>query len=213
MGALAPFTYAVAFPSTIDSVCSLDMLKPLAFETTFGAEFIRTGWTKSFAAFQSRFDTNKRAPEYTYDELAERVHRGSFNSINRERAKFIIQRGVERSSTDPKKFYFSRDIRWKYFHHMLLDHNISLEMIKHIRAPYLFVRGDDKVFNEPIKNIADAVDAFRRYTPDFQMIKVDGTHHLHLNTPELISDHVGDFFLEKHQREAASMEQTEILRQ
>lgn len=213
MGSLASFIYASTFPSNVDSVCALDTLKLLAPDPRVATPIFLTNWKKSFDVYHRSLDKNQKAPEYTYDELVERVHDGSYESVDHAAAKYLIQRGAKRSSTDPNKFYFARDIRWKYFQNAYVDHNVSFEMIKYIRAPYLFAKGDDKIFSESSKNIFEAVDAFRRHTPDFQMLKVDGTHHFHLNTPEVIADRVGEFLLGKHQRENASTEQAHILKQ
>lgn len=213
MGSLASFIYAVTLPSNVDSVCALDTLKPLAPEPKLVAPHFLKHWKKAFEVYHRSLDKSQKAPEYTYDELVERVHVGSYNSVDHAAAKYLIQRGAKRSSTDPNKFSFARDIRWKYFQNAFIDHNITMEMIKYVQAPYLFVRGDDRIFSEPTKNIFEAVDAFRRYTPDFQMLKVDGTHHLHLNSPELIAERVGQFLVDKHMCEAASAEQAQVLRQ
>lgn len=213
MGSLASFIYATTFPSNVDSVCALDTLKPLALDSKTATTIFLTNWKKSFDVYHRSLDKSQKAPEYTYDELVERVHEGSYNSVDHAAAKHLIQRGAKRSSTDPNKFYFARDIRWKYFQNAYIDHNISMEMIKYIQTPYLFVRGDDNTFSESTKNIFEAVDAFRRYTPDFQMLKVNGTHHLHLNTPEPIADGVSEFLLNKYKRDTASAEQAQILTQ
>lgn len=202
MGALASFTNAATFPATVDLVCALDTLKPLALEPKRAAFIFLHNWEKSFTVFQRNRNKIQSPPEYSYDELVERVYDGSFNSVDRATAKYLIERGARQSETDPNKFYFVRDIRWKYMHNMYIDHEISLEMIRRIQAPYLFIKGDDTTFSEPTKLVFEAVNAFRRHTPDFEMLKINGTHHFHLNQPELIADRVGEFLLKKHIREA-----------
>lgn len=201
MGALVSFLYAAIYNKNVDLVCALDTIKPLAPNAKESAKSLLESWEKSFYVFQRNQDKNQKPPEYTYDELIERVYAGSMGSVNRDKAKYLIERGVNESSNDPNKFYFSRDIRVKYMQKLFLDQNVTLEHIKRIQAAYLFVRGDDAVFSESAKNIFQAVDVFRHYNQNFDMIKIIGTHHLHLNHPELIGDKISEFLLKHHVQE------------
>lgn len=198
MGAIASFVYANTFPSTVDMVCALEFLKPLVHPPKHGAFLHRLRAEKSFSANQRILKKNESAPEYTYDKLAERIRAGSFNSIDSDKVKYLIERGAKPSETDPNKFQFTRDVRWKYMHSIYTDHQITLEMIKNIQAAYLFIESDDDSYIDSAECILEAVDAFRRYTPNFDMMKVAGTHHFHLNQPEMIADRIGAFILEHH---------------
>lgn len=87
---------------------------------------------------------------------------------------------------------------------------VGLEYVKNIQAAYLFIRSSDRDFSEPEKNIREAVDVFRRSNKKFEYLRVKGTHHVHLNHPELIAAKIGQFIQKHHVREEQHSDSIEI---
>lgn len=196
MGAIICFKYVAVFGENVNLVCALDTLKPQVYDPKLTAKLFSYRMQKAFQIGQRPDDSTP--PEYTNDELVERVYEGSLRSVNRDKAKYLLDRGCRPSPRNPNKFIISRDIRVKYMQPMYMDQPTCLEIIKRIKTPYLYIRGSDRDFREPHARIQEAVDAFRRSNPHFEMFKVEGTHHLHLNQPELIADKIGAFLKKYH---------------
>lgn len=194
IGAVMSFNYAWLFPERVRLVCALDVLKTFSFGATIESDFFELHTRKLLTLDESKI---KNPPDYTYNEMIQHIHENTKKSINKDKAKYIIERGTKPSTTNPNRLRFSRDIRVKYIQFMFADHKKTLQYIKRIQAPYLFIRGDDRNFSEPESLISETIDEFRRQNEQFEMFKVDGTHHFHLNTPELIADKVSEF-LQKH---------------
>ncbi|XP_055309655.1 probable serine hydrolase [Sitodiplosis mosellana] len=195
MGSILSFVYASLYPNNVNLVCALDTLKFQDLEPKI-TEKIYSHQTKKLISLNE--DLVRNPPEYTYDALVQRVHDGSNKSVDLDKAKYLIERGAKASATNPNKFYFTRDIRAKFMRHMYTNQAVSFEYIKRITAPYLFIRGEDRIFAESEANINEGVELFRKHNERFEMIRVKGTHHFHLNQPEIISGPISDFLIKYH---------------
>lgn len=198
MGAIISLVYASLFPQNVNLVCALDTLKIIDFEPKLVAQIYISRMKKLITLNDALM---QQPPAYTYDELPERVRVGSRMSIDLDKTRYLIERGTQRSSADPNKFYFTRDIRVKFMQNMFVDQIAGLEYIKRIKTPYLFLRGDDRDFSESEEHINEAVEVFKRHNKLFEMMKVSGTHHFHLNHPEMIAGRVSEFLKKYHGKE------------
>lgn len=193
MGSIVSFIYASLFPKNVNLVCALDTLKMQCLPPERVAQIYSYQTMKLIT-----LNEDLKTPEYTYEDLIQRVYEGSKKSIPPENAKYLIKRGTKPSLDDPNKFYFTRDIRVKFMQFLYAEQKIGFEYMKRIESPYLFIRGEDQFFSESEKNINEAADVFRKYNKTFDMIRVKGTHHFHLNEPELISGKICDFLTKYH---------------
>lgn len=190
MGVFVSFFYASIFPDKVDLVCALDILK-IQQSPPKATESIPSRAKKLIELVSNLKD---KSPEYTYDELVERVYEGSGRSLNKDKAKYLIERGTRPSTSNPRKFYFTRDIRIKGLQSFFLEPDITTEFIKRIQAAYLFIKGDENHrFTEPEEYVQEGVETFRKYNKRFEMMCVRGKHHFHLNEPELLAGKIGEF--------------------
>lgn len=195
IGAVISFNYSWLFPERVRLVCALDVLKTFSFGPKMESDFFEFHTRKLLTLDESKM---QNPPDYTYDELIQHIHESTKKSINKDKAKYIIDRGTKPAATDPNRLRFSRDIRVKYIQFLFADHKKTLEYIKRIKAPYLFIRGNDRNFSEPENLFTEAIEEFRRQNKQFEMLKVNGTHHFHLCQPELIADKVSEFLQKYH---------------
>lgn len=201
MGAIVSFVYAALYPNHTDLVCAIDTLKPQVLHPKLTAKIVMSRWGQSLSGTLSSLDPTRRPPEYNYDDLVDRVYYGSFQSVDKDKAEYLIKRGAAKTA-DTNKYYFTRDIRVKYMHPYVLAQEISLECIKRITAAYLFIKGNDLVFSEPDETIEEAINAFKQHNKHFEMLKIEGTHHFHLNNPEKICDPISKLLINHHVVEA-----------
>lgn len=197
MGAIISFIYSTLFPSNTNLVCALDTLKIQTFDSKTTQQTFLWRNTK-LSSINENFVRNP--PVYGRDDLVKHFYEGSYKSVDLDKVKYLIERGTKPSANDPNKFYFTRDIRVKFMQKLFCDQSVGLEFIKQVQAPFLFVRGDDRHFAEPEENIKEGVETFRKYNDKFEMIKVKGTHHLHLNAPKSIAGNLSDFLKKYHNK-------------
>lgn len=193
MGSIASFIFTAMFPDKVDMVIALDTIKIQVMPSRMIVKLLQYRGERTLLADQRNRDPNSEKPVYDRDELIERVIEGSMQSIDRDKTKYMIERGVKESEKYPGKYYFTRDSRVKYMFAVHLDQSTCLEMVKQIRIPYLFVKANDKTFSENPKHIRETIAAFKQINPHFKMFNVPGTHHVHLNSPELIANEISAF--------------------
>lgn len=205
MGAITSFIYASVFPERTNLVCALDTLKVQSHNPKLTQR--ANAWQmKKLIGLKE--DLMQTPPEYSYEDLPQRVYEGSLKSVNLDKAKYMIERGTRPSPNNPNKFHFTRDIRVKFMQKFFIDQKIGLEYVKQVKAPYLFFRGDDHDFSESDENIYEAVDLFKQCNEHFEMVRVHGTHHFHLNEPELVGGKLSEFLLKYHDQEGIRLKQT-----
>lgn len=190
MGAIVSFCYASLFPEHVDLVVALDTLKMQHHHPQY-IERIYTWRTQQLIKLIEKL--KEQPPDYTHDELIERIYDGSLQSVTKENAKYLMERGTKSSPNHPNRFYFTRDIRVKFMQPFLVEQIIGMEYVKRIKAAYLFIKADDRDFAEPEKNLRQAVQLFKKVNKKFEMLKVRGTHHAHLNEPALMAQQISTF--------------------
>lgn len=193
MGSIVGFVYAGTFPNYIDLLISIDTLKPLIRHPNTHVEFMTLRGINLVLADHRNRDTSTEPPSYTYDELVRRMVDGTNESVTAESAKYLLARGTKPSTVDPNKYYFARDSRTKFINEFYFDQSICLELGKRIRIPHLFIKSHDSKFSEKFANIREMVRFLKNRNPLFEVHRVEGTHHVHLNNPERISDIISTF--------------------
>lgn len=193
MGALVAFMYATLFPMQVDLVCALDIFKPVNLSAADAAHLSSTRLKKLYL-----LDRGRTLSVYTYEEIKERMYVGSLKSLNRDKVKLLMKRGIQRCPNDLNKFQFNRDFRIKYINPLFIQHEIILEYIKKMQAAYLFIKTDDNTYDEPCEIFNESLEQFRRYNQRFEMIRVNGTHHVHLNNLTAIAQKISEFLTKFH---------------
>lgn len=188
MGVLVAFMYASLFPMHVDLICALDTLKPVNFSPVDAALLISTRLNKLY-----RINSCAPLPAYTYDEIKERIYEGSLKSLDRDKVELLMKRGIKPSINDSNKFQLTRDIRIKYIHPLFISQEIIMQFIKTIQAAYLFIKTDDCTYDEPSEIFSQTLEQFQKYNQRFEMIRVNGTHHEHLNNPTAIAPKINEF--------------------
>lgn len=192
MGAQVAFVYAGIFPSRIDFMINIDNFKPLNRDTKHLMRSLEDS-LENFIKADSRNQDNSEPPAYSVDEMVERLHQGSFKSVSRECAPYLLKRSIQPSRKYPGKFYFTKDGRLKHDIGFNLPLETYVDFAKDLKMPYLVVKAAGVPIIEKMKNYEAVLNTLRE-SPNFEYIIAESnSHHFHLNEPELISDVVGNF--------------------
>lgn len=192
IGAMVCFLFASLYPTRVDLVVALDALRvtprlPLP---------LTMGQMEKLYILKSEHIDEMLTKYFSYDQIKEMWYIGSQKSVDPEKVEYLLKRGVRTNPKDPKKFQMTFDTRAKYSYPQVIDQEMSIHYIKRIKAAYMFIKSDDRNFAEPPRMLDEGVDAFKKNNPHFRMIKVKGTHHVHLNSPELMAYGVSNFLRE-----------------
>jgi len=135
------------------------------------------------------FDDYKRK-EKPLEKHAMDYHKGTLNSITMEAAKYVLERSMEQSKEDPNLFKTSRDGRLSIDFYYSFPNEFLFEIAKHIKCEFYAIRPERPLLYESIKLAYEAEKILKKSAKKFELVEVKGTHHVHLDHPERIFDHV-----------------------
>jgi pimeloyl-ACP methyl ester carboxylesterase len=191
------FLYSALFPEKVDIAIGFDNLKPLTMETAQEVASIKFTLDGISIINERSQESNENPPAYTVEEMIERLHVGSNESVTRECAPYLLKRNIQPSRKYPGKFSFSRDGRLKYSTFPYYSHDVCMHMARRITMPYLFITASGTPEFEKSHYTTEVLEILLK-NPRFEYHMIDSTsHHFHLVEPEKIADTVGSF-IRKH---------------
>lgn len=192
LGAITCFIYAASFPEKVDLVVTLDALQPRiilpAHMSYLSASF------DDMRLIEQRNIANEEPPNYTYEELIEKMNSQSFLSVKRSSAHYLLTRAAKESSKEKGRYYFTRDARLKWLQVPLYTPEINESFAKSIVCPLLFVKALQSPNYAPQEHQESVLKVMMK-KGNFEMTTVNGGHHVHLNEPLLVSGAVTEFLL------------------
>ncbi|XP_037952561.1 probable serine hydrolase [Teleopsis dalmanni] len=195
MGCVVIYIYTALYPSTVDLIVNFDVVKQ-AFRKA-DSEIKRLQGSLIQRSNDITELENKSEPKsYEYKTLEYIIHKGSGYSVDVNNSKYLLCRSIIESQISPKKYYFSKDKRLKYYEPFTATYELTLELNKRIKnIPYFLVRGLKSLFlNE---DSSEVLKILRKNNPHFEYYEIDGTHHLHMNNAEEVCKHLNPF-LSRH---------------
>ncbi|GAB0091740.1 Probable serine hydrolase [Sergentomyia squamirostris] len=192
LSSLIGFTFSANFPDKVDLMIGIDALKPHVRSAEKFIGMVENGF-ENFMVADRRNQEASEPPSYSYDDILERLYKGTNGSINREACPYLLKRAIAKSTADPEKYYYTRDNRLKGFSFLSLPQEYAIAMTKRIKCPYMFIKCTNSVYYEDKKYIEEVIEVFREVNPNFEYHTIDGRHHAHLNEPHKFSDILSKF--------------------
>lgn len=194
MGSVASYNYSGLFPDRVKFVIGIDALKSHIRSHHFGNYLHRNIEKGIELEYKTIGKRDVEPPSYNIENMIDMWVSGTNGSVTRECCKYILKRNAIESKIDPGMYYFSRDARVKFSHYTYVPQETSVEFAKRIKVPYLFIKAKGSKYFEDKKYLHEVIDMLKANNPHFEWHLVDGTHHLHLTTPENISQRIVEFF-------------------
>ena len=180
LGASIAAIYAAGAPERLRSIVLLDAIGPLTAALDTTTDRLRRSLRKnrSGSSGQRRFSS--------IDEMAEA--RRSVSDLSESASRLICERAARR---DGGHYVWRSDPALNWISALLIAEDQVLELLSHIECPVLAIQvttGSSWVSQEKTV-VRKAALANARY------LRVDGTHHLHMEQPEMIAADVQSFIL------------------
>lgn len=197
LGAMMSFIFASSYPDDVDFMVSFDFIKPLYRDDIMHE---RHNLIDDMIKFEAQVDTEP--PAYTMDELKHLWCNGQIGkSVEVEHVSHILARNTRPSKANPEKFCITRDPRLKVQTLYNFPHEEMLECAKRITVPFFATKGKQAPFWEEKSKFFEVLETIRASSSDCRFYVVDGTHHHHLNNPEVISGYLSDFLNKYYKRD------------
>lgn len=187
MGATIAYMFASSFPYRCDMIVSLDIITP-GLTKNFPVAYLSSDLCKLYVA-DTRNQENGEPPSYTYETLIQKMFTSNNFPMDLESIPFLLYRGVKQSKSDPDKYYFSRDSRLRQYA-MLVPIDVYEDVAKPIVSPFCFIKARHSFVHESqYSRIYENLS----HNPNFELHRVDGGHHVHLDNPTNVSEIICKF--------------------
>ena len=115
------------------------------------------------------------------------------DGLTKEASEILMKMGLKK--IDESYFTFSRDLRHRSPSLNSFSPEQAEQFAKNIKCPHLVIKANNGVYEDK-DSVAQALNCYRQ-NPEFEMVNVEGTHHVHLNYPERLIPHL-ELFIGKH---------------
>lgn len=193
MGSIASFRFACLFTEEVDFYIAIDSL----IYDDFDLDFVVDKYPEILRKCQiSQSRLQQEPPSYTWDEMLKVWHLGTRKSVALENVHHLMKRGAKQSQQDPNKYYFSRDPRLKYILFNPEDKKFVEAIALRLKCPTLYIKAIDSPYASDGFSVVMR-ELVEKNCSNFESHFIPGTHHVHLNNPEVVLPHIMNF-LQKH---------------
>lgn len=191
MGAGIAGLYAATFPEHVKALIMLDLIKPTSRRVDELVDRTRN-------AILSELELERKAarPEKvysTYEAALNRLMESSTfmhgkDNVTEEAAKIMLTRGAKQVEGG---WMFTRDRRHQLTSLYGLPADFLKEFASKIQCPHLLIKAKSQTYD--VEELNTAVLALYSGNPRYQYQAVQGSHHVHLNSPELVAPTIATF--------------------
>ncbi|XP_055634262.1 probable serine hydrolase [Toxorhynchites rutilus septentrionalis] len=195
LGGALSFMYAAAFPDQVEGFVCIDIAGPPARDHRKQAASLGDCIDK-FLYYETLPES--KMPCYSYDDAIDVVLAAYDGSVDLQSVEVLMQRGMAPAPAHSNKegYHFSRDLRLK----VALMGMLSLEQViahaERIKCKVLNIRAIPGLHFENQEYYPSVIEAMKKSSARLIYHEIPGTHHIHLVTPERISQQVSNFLLE-----------------
>ncbi|XP_017769189.1 PREDICTED: probable serine hydrolase [Nicrophorus vespilloides] len=201
LGAITSYTYGFLYPQTVDFMICIDGLQPLINPKPIDS-IIKS--IDDFVKFEHQNSGDTDPPAYTLEEMAKRLNAGTRGSIDIDKCKYILERNILPSKNCPGKYFFNRDSRLKCGSLINWPQKDLLEAAKRVSFPIFISKAAESPFFSNKDYYETLFKILEENNKRCEFHDVPGTHHAHLNTPEIFKD-ILPKFIEKYDTEDRTM--------
>lgn len=191
LGSMCCTIYAAIFPDNIDLIISLDNFFPK--DTDMVAKMRENMKNVLLEDDRRMNDEDLEPPSYYYEQLIDRIVRGSQFSVDRENAKYLLTRCVKKCAKHPEKYYFNYDRRIKGLACPARHPDDLLLMAKNISCPVLALFGRDSYMRKQSADNVPEPESIAEIKSNFHYHFGPGNHHFLLTHPEAYSEYINEF--------------------
>lgn len=197
LGAIFSYTYGSLFPAKVDFIVCLDAVNPLVLDRRVERSIASI---EDFLKYDELNSSDQEPPSYSVDEMEKLLHQATRKSIDLSHCKYILERNIQPSKKNPGKFYFARDARLKVGALLSWTKEDVLHAAKTINFPLCVTMSDKSPFKRHSALAMECVEIIKN-NGHAEFYVIEGTHHVHLNNPQAISDLISPFILKHHKEE------------
>lgn len=182
LGGALSFVYAAAYPDEVDRIISIDIASPAVRDPKIMVKTTGSSIDK-FLEYENL--SEDKIPCYEYEEMIDVVFDAYKGDISRDNCKVLMKRGMSPAPAHLKKdgYYFKRDARLKVAGLAMMSIETAMAYACKIKCKILNIRAVPGQKWERLDYYMSVIEKLKE-TADVQYHEVEGTHHVHLETPQ-----------------------------
>uniref|UniRef100_A0A1B6CVZ9 Uncharacterized protein n=1 Tax=Clastoptera arizonana TaxID=38151 RepID=A0A1B6CVZ9_9HEMI len=137
--------------------------------------------------------TAKDVPCYTYNIMIDIVLDAYKGSITRDKCEILMKRGMAPTKKENNTYHFARDPRLKIAGLATLTIDLVKQYAGQIKCQYLNIRASEGITFTYPELYNELLEIIKSNASRFEYEQVSGSHHVHLQNPEAVSDIIGIF--------------------
>lgn len=203
LGSHLSYMYSCLYPNQVESMISIDLAHPITrvvhnWHVTLANSI--DDHLKSEYQHEEDPTTSMLVPVYSEEDAIKRLMDGHANSLNRESAIVMMKRGARKEQWG---YTFCRDVRWRYLSPEIRPNDVlMLDYLEEAFRPnLLIIRASRSIYHRPENLRLRYYELYRRKCPIFRDVILDGTHHLHMNSPEPVALEINKFLADVESNE------------
>jgi len=202
LGAGVGVWYSSIFPEDVDRLISIDFVNvgPVTLEKH--AKRTKESVLTSLNTFQKLAASGQKEPTYEYiDAVARAFMANQFahgqDSITQESVEILMKRGLKPTAEDGK-FTWSSDLRLRVPAAFSALEEQVLHYASRIQCPMLLLKASGSHYYMQEEVAKRIIKAYINHNPNFQLSKIEGGHHVHMDHPDRLIFQINDFLFKAH---------------
>lgn len=192
MGGNIAVMFSTLYPEMVDGIIVLDVFGFVPTDPKEIPRIMRQGM-EEMLKFEKKAEEKKRV--YTYEKAVERLLAAN-PTLSERSIQTLLERGLTRVEGG---FVFSRDLRINFKNIERITLEQSLEMQSLIQAPILLILADKGIgpasWELSQKLTSKLLQVYQERNDS--VVRVPGSHHVHLDNPEVVAPFICDFLQTK----------------
>jgi len=189
--------YSALFPEQVEKIIAIDLM-------SFGPMQLQKHVRTSRKSVKIAVDMHKqlasggKIPYYNFEDACGRAFMaanilGGLGSLTKESVEILMKRGLVKHPDKDDLYTWSADLRLRIPTTFNMVQEVAEEYASKISSPHLLLKAKDSSKYMSDENFDRLLKVYRHHNPNFIYREVEGGHHLHLNTPELLAPMISDF--------------------
>lgn len=193
MGGGISLWYSAMFPEQVEKLVTIDLISFGALSLNKHVAASRKSVLETLKV-QKKLD-NPKTPVYTFEDacghafMASNIINGR-GSISKEAVETLMARGLREVEGG---FTWSADLRLRIPTAFNMVQEITEEYGSKVACPHLLIKGTDSHKYMADESYDRLLKNFRNNNPKFCYREIEGGHHLHLNTPDIVAPVISEF--------------------
>lgn len=196
MGAGMASIFAATYPEMVEALVMIDLVKPVGRRVESVVERTRLSVDNQISVEDKIQASNGRVYKSEEEALSrlldDAVKLQGEGSVTEDSARIMLRRGLKNCEDGREGFVFTRDLRHKVPSLYGFTDEYLEQFAKAITCPHLLIKASGSQHYEDDSIIKRFLDIYS-HNEKFELVTVEGSHHVHLNNPERVVPSISSF--------------------